>query len=38
VTLFRRQEDGWEVLERIGRGSEMEDIALGAPVRSGTPG
>jgi len=30
VTFFRRNEQGWEVLERIGSGSEMEALALGA--------
>jgi predicted ester cyclase len=30
ATFLRRAERGWEVAERIGRGSEMERIALGA--------
>jgi hypothetical protein len=30
ATFFRRGESGWEVLERIGAGSEMEELALGA--------
>lgn len=34
ATLLRRREDGWEVLERIGGGSEMEQVALGAPALS----
>jgi hypothetical protein len=31
VTFLRRHADGWEVLERIGNGSEIEELALGAP-------
>jgi hypothetical protein len=31
ATFLRRGESGWEVLERIGAGSEMEELALGAP-------
>jgi hypothetical protein len=27
VTFFRRREHGWEVLGRIGRGSELENLA-----------
>jgi hypothetical protein len=35
ASILRRQEDGWEVLERIGKGSEIEDIALRShPVRA----
>lgn len=30
ATLLRRRENGWEVLERIGSGSEMEALALTA--------
>jgi hypothetical protein len=30
VSLLRRREQGWEVLERIGRGWELEAVALGA--------
>jgi hypothetical protein len=30
VTFFRRQDAGWEVLERIGNGSEMEQLAINA--------
>ncbi|MGA3028408.1 MAG: hypothetical protein ABSF98_26985 [Bryobacteraceae bacterium] len=30
ATFLRRGESGWEVLERIGAGSEMEELALGA--------
>ena len=30
VTFFRRQETGWEVLERIGKGSEMEQFSMHA--------
>jgi hypothetical protein len=32
VTVFRRREHGWEVLERIGDGWEMEALALRAPL------
>ncbi len=32
VTFLRRQDGGWDVLDRIGNGSEMEQIALRAPV------
>lgn len=28
VTLFRREQNGWTVLERLGKGSEIEDLAL----------
>lgn len=28
VTILRRKDDGWCVLERIGQGSEMEDLAM----------
>jgi len=35
ATFFRRGESGWEVLERIGGGSEMEELALGAAGASG---
>lgn len=34
VSLLRRREDGWEVLERIGAGSEMEKLALDAGAGS----
>lgn len=34
VTFLRRREDGWEVLGRIGDGSEMEQLALTVPMRS----
>ncbi len=30
VTFLKRQEKGWEVIERIGRGSEMEEFAFRA--------
>jgi hypothetical protein len=33
VTLFRRGMDAWEVLDRLGQGSEMEEIALPSPKR-----
>ena len=29
ATFFRRSEAGWEVLDRIGGGWEMEEMALG---------
>jgi hypothetical protein len=29
ATFFRRKEDGWEVLDRVGGGWEMEDMASG---------
>lgn len=32
ATIFARREKGWEVLERIGQGSEVEDLALHAPM------
>ena len=32
ATFFRRNENGWEVLERIGLGSEVEDLALRIPA------
>ncbi len=32
ATIFRRSDSGWTVLERVGSGSEIEDLALGAPV------
>lgn len=34
ATLLRRGVDTWEVLERLGSGSEVEPIALGEPVSS----
>ncbi len=34
VTFLRRLDKGWEVLDRIGNGSEMEPIALHTPVQS----
>ena len=30
VTFFRRCDDQWQVLDRIGNGSEIEDVALAA--------
>jgi hypothetical protein len=30
ATFLQRKQSGWEVLERIGKGSEMEPVALGA--------
>jgi hypothetical protein len=33
ATFLRRAESGWEVLERIGAGSEMEELALGGASR-----
>jgi hypothetical protein len=35
VTFFRRKDNGWEVLERIGQGSEIEDLALSAGAPAG---
>src|ERR1035437_10388 len=35
ATFFRRLDHGWEVLERIGKGSDIEDLALHAPVSGG---
>jgi len=32
ATFFRRNKNGWEVLERIGSGSEIEALALRIPV------
>ena len=32
VTFLRRLDQRWEVLERIGKGSEIEDLALQAPI------
>jgi hypothetical protein len=34
VTFLRRMDHGWEVLERIGKGSDIEDLALHSPVSS----
>ena len=34
ATFLRRKENGWEVLGRIGDGSEMEQLALNLPVGS----
>ena len=34
ATFLRRLDDGWEVLERIGKGSEIEELAVRAPVSS----
>jgi predicted methyltransferase len=32
ATLFRRGENAWEPLERIGNGSEIEEVALAGRV------
>jgi hypothetical protein len=32
ATFLRRLDNGWEVLERIGKGSEIEELAMRAPV------
>jgi len=32
VTFLRRQQENWEVLDRIGNGSEMEEFAALAPA------
>jgi hypothetical protein len=32
ATFLRRLDTGWEVLERLGNGSEIEEIAMRAPV------
>jgi hypothetical protein len=34
VSILRRQDEGWEPLERIGNGSEIEEIALRALARA----
>lgn len=34
ATLFRRLPDGWEVLDRIGKGSDIEEVALHSLVRA----
>lgn len=34
VSILRRQGECWEILERIGNGSEMEDVALRTPART----
>jgi len=34
VTFLRRLDQGWEVLERIGKGSDIEDLALHAHISS----
>jgi hypothetical protein len=31
ATLFLKQQSGWSVLERLGRGSEIEELALRVP-------
>src|SRR5262249_8990801 len=33
VTFFRRTENGWDLLERFGQGSEMEEVVLNAPAK-----
>jgi hypothetical protein len=37
VTFLRRKEKGWEILERIGCGSEMEQFAAHAPALAHGP-
>ena len=34
ASILRRGDDGWEVLERIGKGSEIEHLTLRTPVRA----
>jgi hypothetical protein len=34
ATLFRRGEGGWEILERIGAGSEIEELVRATGVWS----
>jgi hypothetical protein len=34
VSILRRLDEGWEVLERVGSGSEIEEVALRAPARA----
>lgn len=31
ATLFRKQQSGWTVMERLGQGSEIEELALRVP-------
>jgi hypothetical protein len=38
ATFFLRREDGWQVLGRIGSGSEIEQLALAAPTSRSTRG
>jgi hypothetical protein len=33
ATFFLRRDDAWQILGRIGKGSEIEDLALAAPAR-----
>ena len=33
VSILRRGQNGWQVLERLGHGSEMEELAVRAPSR-----
>jgi hypothetical protein len=37
VTILRRRKDGWEVLERLGNGSEIEELALRPPFKNRDP-
>jgi hypothetical protein len=38
ATFFLRRKDAWEVLGRIGNGSEIEQLALAAPANRSTRG
>jgi hypothetical protein len=38
ATFFLRREDAWQVLGRIGNGSEIEQLALAAPASRSTRG
>jgi hypothetical protein len=38
ATFFLRGEDGWQVLGRIGNGSEIEQLALAASTSRSTRG
>jgi hypothetical protein len=38
ATFFLRREDAWQVLGRIGNGSEIEQLALAAPSSRSTSG
>jgi hypothetical protein len=35
ATFLRRLDNGWEVLERVGSGSDIEDLAMSAPITIG---
>jgi hypothetical protein len=38
ATFFLRRDDAWQILGRIGKGSELEQLALAAPARRSARG